>query len=81
MVKALRDVVESYLDNSVPGGFNGIMSRKPESTSARGKGHVPRTRPVWAEGLRRMYEDVVDEQLPDDFLTLLKQLDDDSGSR
>ena len=42
---------------------------------------MPKTRPVWAEGLRRMYDDVVDEQLPDDFLALLKQLDDDSGSQ
>lgn len=81
MVKVLCDAVESYLDNSVSGGFNGMMSRKPESTPARGKAQPPKARPVWAEGLRRMYDDVVDEQLPDDFLALLKQLDDDSGSQ
>jgi hypothetical protein len=35
-----------------------------------------RRKPVWAENLKRMYDDVVDEHLPDDFLDLLKKLDD-----
>lgn len=34
-----------------------------------------RTKPAWAEGLKRMYDEVVDEQLPDDFVELLKKLD------
>jgi hypothetical protein len=32
-------------------------------------------KPAWAEGLKRMYNEVVDEQLPDEFTALLKQLD------
>lgn len=73
--------MESHLDNPVSGGFNSLMSRKPESIAAKGKGAMPRVRPVWAEGLKRMYDDVVEEKLPDDFLALLKKLDDDSGSQ
>ena len=37
-------------------------------------------KPVWADGLRRMYDEVVEESLPDDFVDLLKKLDDASGS-
>ena len=31
--------------------------------------------PAWAKGLQRLYDEVVEEQLPDDFAKLLDQLD------
>lgn len=39
---------------------------------ARGKS------PEWASGLRRLYDSVVEEPLPDSFSKLLDQLDDDA---
>lgn len=46
---------------------------------------VPRRRngergksPEWADGLRRLYDSVVEEPLPDSFAKLLDQLDDDA---
>jgi len=35
--------------------------------------------PEWAAGLKRLYESVVDEPLPDTFKDLLSRLDDDNG--
>lgn len=35
--------------------------------------------PEWAAGLRRLYDSVVDEPLPDSFAKLLDQLDDDTN--
>jgi hypothetical protein len=35
------------------------------------------TKPEWAEGLKRLYDSVVEEPLPDSFARLLDQLDDD----
>ena len=35
--------------------------------------------PKWANGLREMYDSVVDEPLPDSFKELLSKLDDDGG--
>lgn len=32
----------------------------------------------WADGLRRLYDSVVEEPLPDSFAKLLDQLDDDA---
>ncbi|MEP3421434.1 MAG: NepR family anti-sigma factor [Erythrobacter sp.] len=32
--------------------------------------------PAWADGLKQLYDDVVDEPLPDAFKDLLAQLDD-----
>jgi hypothetical protein len=39
------------------------------------KNGTRQAKPAWAEGLKRMYNEVVDEQLPDEFTALLKQLD------
>ncbi len=36
--------------------------------------------PDWANGLRQLYDSVVDEPLPDSFNDLLDKLDDDSKS-
>ena len=33
-------------------------------------------KPGWADGLRKLYDSVVDEPLPDSFEDLLKKLDD-----
>ncbi|WP_284126572.1 NepR family anti-sigma factor [Parerythrobacter aestuarii] len=41
-------------------------------------GSVPQgkaTRPEWADGLRQLYDSVVDEPLPDSFKELLAKLD------
>ncbi len=51
---------------------------KPGNKTGQRKG---RAKPVWAEGLRRMYDEVVDEQLPDDFVALLRKLDDNSDRK
>ena len=32
--------------------------------------------PIWADGLKKLYDSVVDEPLPDSFKDLLAQLDD-----
>lgn len=80
-MKVLCNTVESHLDNPMHRVSNGVMSSKSESTSAKSKGRIARSKPVWAEGLKRMYDEVVDEKLPDDFLALLKKLDVDSGSQ
>lgn len=34
------------------------------------------TKPEWADGLRQLYDSVVDEPLPDSFKDLLAKLDD-----
>lgn len=36
--------------------------------------------PGWAGGLRKLYNSVVEEPLPDSFKDLLKKLDDDSDA-
>jgi len=35
--------------------------------------------PEWADGLRQLYDSVVDEPLPDSFKDLLSKLDDSDG--
>ena len=51
------------------------MSSKPDvrkaSRNAPGSDH----RPVWADGLKRMYDSVVGEEVPDEIAELLKKLD------
>ena len=37
-------------------------------------------KPDWTNGLRQLYDSVVDEPIPDTFMDLLSQLDD-SGSK
>lgn len=36
-----------------------------------------RARPEWADGLRQLYDSVVNEPLPDSFADLLSKLDND----
>ena len=52
-----------------------------ENRKPSGKG-VPSSKPAvaqpdWANGLRNIYDSVVNEPLPDDMLKLLASLDDD----
>jgi hypothetical protein len=39
-----------------------------------------RTTPEWADGLKQLYDSVVEETLPDQFLDLLEQLDRQDSS-
>ncbi|WP_370031209.1 NepR family anti-sigma factor [Qipengyuania mesophila] len=43
----------------------------PPASATQGKGGEPE----WANGLRQLYDSVVDEPLPDTFRSLLAQLD------
>lgn len=52
---------------SVPGA--GGSARQPQRAA------VAPVQPAWAKGLQRLYDDVVDEALPDDLASLLDQLD------
>jgi hypothetical protein len=70
--------VDSHLDISAIRGANKGMSSKPDMPDQTPDPRKGRPRPVWAEGLRRMYDEVVEESLPDDFVDLLKKLDQSS---
>ncbi|BAK65680.1 hypothetical protein SLG_10050 [Sphingobium sp. SYK-6] len=54
------------------------MSSKPDSPDGEPRTPKSGNKPVWADGLRRMYDEVVDEKLPDEFIDLLKRLDQSS---
>jgi len=47
-------------------------------TGKSGKGNVHQTaaEPEWADGLRKLYDSVVEEPIPDSFKDLLSKLDD-----
>ena len=45
-------------------------------TPRRSDGGKPADRPEWAKGLKRLYDSVVEEPLPDAFKDLLSKLDD-----
>ncbi len=77
--EARQQAVETTLDISTWQGSNSAVSSNSDSSSPKNPDRKARTKPVWAEGLRRMYDEVVDEQLPDDFVDLLKKLDQNSA--
>ena len=54
--------------------------REQSGGAARGgdEKHKDRDKPGWADGLRQLYDSVVDEPLPDSFKDLLAKLDDKS---
>ncbi|AWW75796.1 hypothetical protein CD351_15300 [Erythrobacter sp. KY5] len=65
--------------------------KKPETDRSPDKGDEANDKeteaPAWADGLKELYDSVVDEPLPDSFLDLLEQFDktpgetaDDEGS-
>lgn len=43
------------------------------------RGPEARNTPEWADGLKQLYDAVVEEKLPDQFLDLLAQLDEQDG--
>ena len=46
--------------------------KRADRASARKDG----PKPEWADGLRKLYDEIVDEPLPDSFKDLLSRLDD-----
>lgn len=59
---------------------------KKDMSASQGTGNPPPKSgkgaakdPEWANGLRQLYDSVVDEPLPDSFRDLLSKLDDDEG--
>ena len=48
---------------------------KPAAGSAKEAASKEKENPEWANGLRRLYDSVVQEELPDSFKDLLSQLD------
>lgn len=56
-------------------GSNVLMSSKPEGGKAPRIAQSSEPKPVWAEGLKRMYDSVVGEEVPDEIVDLLKKLD------
>lgn len=65
----------SVLDKLHAQGSNVLMSSKAEGAKPPHIAHRPEEKPVWAEGLKRMYDSVVGEEVPDEFVELLKKLD------
>ena len=61
----------------------GLNDKKEGDAPARPDGdnvaNFRRDAPGWASGLRRLYDSVVDEPLPDSFDDLLKKLDEADG--
>lgn len=47
----------------------------PDKKTLKGKAD-DKNQPEWANGLRRLYDSVVDEPLPDSFKDLLSKLDE-----
>lgn len=48
---------------------------KPDKGVAKEAASKDKENPEWANGLRRLYDSVVQEELPDSFKDLLSQLD------
>ena len=55
-----------------------MIDKSKKTASGRGAHavHPPVEKPDWASGLRRLYDSVVEEPLPDSFKDLLAKLDD-----
>ncbi len=49
-------------------------AKPPQRVGSADQGHEPK--PEWADGLRKLYDSVVDEPLPDSFKDLLAKLDE-----
>ncbi|MFN4113643.1 MAG: NepR family anti-sigma factor [Sphingomonadaceae bacterium] len=56
---------------------SGQPPRRPPSSRPAGSRHGGQA-PEWADGLRKLYDSVVDEPLPDAFRDLLDKLDRDA---
>ncbi len=60
-------------------GTDRNMASKKQTSDAEFAGGE--NAPAWADGLKQLYDDVVDEPLPDAFKDLLAQLDDGLDER
>jgi len=66
---------DSVLDNMRAQGANTPMSSKPDLRKASRRAPATEHKPVWAESLKRMYDSVVGEDVPDEIENLLRKLD------
>jgi hypothetical protein len=66
---------DSLLDNMRAQGSNTPMSSKPDLRKASRRPLPTEHKPVWADSLKRMYDSVVGEDVPDDIANLLRKLD------
>ena len=65
-----RSFAQSMPSESSPG----------EQSPQRSKDASAAPKPDWADGLRQLYDSVVDEPLPDTFKDLLEQLDEETSN-
>ncbi|MFC3100463.1 NepR family anti-sigma factor [Altererythrobacter lauratis] len=54
-----------------------MSEKRNQGRRGRGNGAGDQPSPQWADGLRNIYDSVVNEPLPDDMLALLASLDAD----
>ena len=65
-------MTQSNKDRRGSGGKPGLGAGHPSKAAAKQQGQLP----GWTNGLRQLYDQVVDEDLPDTFRDLLARLDD-----
>ena len=53
-----------------------MAGRAATQVAARTRSKSDGSGPEWASGLKRLYDQVVDEPIPDSFMDLLSKLDD-----
>ncbi len=56
--------------------FTGRKDDRDTPSGRSGAGRSGSDKPDWADGLKQLYDSVVEEPLPDSFRDLLDQLDD-----
>lgn len=69
---------DSLLDNMRSQGSDTPMSSKSDLRKASRRPPSTEHKPVWADSLKRMYDSVVGEEVPDDIANLLRKLDQTS---
>ncbi len=52
-----------------------MASNHPQGRNGSGSGNAQRRAPEWADGLKQLYDSVVEEDLPDAFRDLLDRLE------
>lgn len=62
------------------GGKDGKSGSTGQPGAAARRSMAKQT-PEWADGLKQLYDAVVEEQLPDQFLDLLAKLDDEDRAQ
>ena len=59
-----------------------MAPNQKHDSAGKGRGDpAPRAAPEWADGLKQLYDSVVEEDLPDMFKDLLDQLDGSEAER